>query len=1091
MSINRLMGLFYVLLMTLFLVPSSVGSAENPAKDTSSDKTTVHKLLKHDLSPPLRDIPPVPRKSGVKRNHPIGHIPKPFAQPQIDGALQTSAAPSINAPSVAVQFNGIGSNNGYTVQSAPPDTNGDVSPTQYVQTVNTDIAVFNKSTGAYLLNPEPINTLWSGFGGLCQSDNDGDPTVTWDQLANRWIVTQFAVSGTTSAYLQCVAVSQSSDATGAWYRFAYSFGNQFPDYPKLGMMVDASNSAGGAYYQTFNLFNSAGTAFLGGDICAYNRAALLSGSSNSMLCYNVGTAYGGILAADLDGTTVAPSGSPEFVVGLGNDNLSLVYWTVSPNFSASTMAHTGPTSLSVASFTPACNGGTCVPQSGTSQQLDSLADRMMNRLQYRNFAGTIRMVASHSVQSGSTPSGVRWYQLNVSGSTISVSQQGTFSPDGTSRWMPSIAMDGSQNIAVGYSTSSSSLHPGIAYTGRIPTDSGNTMQAETIAFTGAGSQTGQSLSRWGDYSNMAVDPNDDCTFWFTTEYIPSNGAFNWATRIISFKFPSCGGSGGDTTPPSTSLTAPASGATLSGSVTVSANASDNVGVTNVEFYAGSTLIGNDTTSPYSITWNTTSVANGPYTLTSKAYDAANNSATSSGVNVTVNNVSGPPALTASYNSTYKAPACASGGKSCDTGASIINGRGSMTSGIEPNAPNTINSSCADGNSGTYHSDESIDRMSIATNDGTAFSGAKAVTASITVWCYSSADSLDLYYTNNVSSPTWTLINTQKCTASGVKTFTAPYTLPSTGTNQAVRATFRYNGSASACGTNSGYDDHDDLVFGVQQAADVTPPSTSISAPANGATVSNTVTVNATASDNVGVTKMEIYIDNVLKSSNTNSTSLTYSWNTTTYSNGNHTIISKAYDAANNIGTSSTVTVNVSNVATPPALTATYNSTLKAPACGSGGKSCDTGATIINGRGSMSGGIESNQPNTINSSCADGSSGSYHSDESIDRMSIATNDSSALAGGKPVTVSVIVWCWGTADSMDLYYTTNTSTPTWTLIGTQQCTSGGVAKTFTAGYTLPTGSTQQAVRATFRYNGSASACGTNSGYDDHDDLVFGVQ
>jgi len=181
---------------------------------------------------------------------------------------------------------------------------------------------------------------------------------------------------------------------------------------------------------------------------------------------------------------------------------------------------------------------------------------------------------------------------------------------------------------------------------------------------------------------------------------------------------------------------------------------------------------------------------------------------------------------------------------------------------------------------------------------------------------------------------------------------------------------------------------------------------------------------------------------------------------------------------------------VNNPAGPPALTATYNATLKAPACGSGGKSCDTGASLINGRGTMTGGNETNRPNTINSSCADGNSGTYHSDESIDRMSIATNDGTAFAGGKAVTVSITVWCWGTADKMDLYYTTNTATPSWTLIGTQACTAGAVAKTFTATYTLPTGSTQQAVRATFRYNGSASACGTNSGYDDHDDLVFGV-
>ena len=708
------------------------------AKKTDPSVEVLH-LVHYDVSPPLRDIPPAPRKAGVQRAYPVKPLPRPWpedlpVQQNIDGALQSSAIPSPDAPGVSVQFNGIGSNNGYTVNSAPPDTNGDVSSQYYVQIVNTDFAVFNKTTGAYVLGPLPNNTIWSGFGGGCQSNNDGDPTITYDQVANRWVLTQFSVS--TTPFLECIAVSQTGDPTGSWFRYSYSFTN-FPDYPKVGLMVDASNPGGGAYYITYNMFN--GNTFAGGQVCAYNRSAMLTGAAATAApCFNVGTSFGGLLAADLDGSTLAPSGSSEFVVTMGNDNASLVYWTVVPSFSGSgSMTHTGPTTLPVASFTPACNGGTCVPQSGVTQQLDSLADRLMNRLQYRNFAGTIKMVVSHAVSTSGTtgPAGSRWYQLNVSGSSLSVAQQGTFSPNTTYRWMPSIAMDQSADIAMGYSTSSSSLHPGVAFTGRIPTDAANTMQSETVAFTGAGSQTGSSLSRWGDYSNMSVDPADDCTFWFTTEYIPSNGAFNWATRIVSFKFPTCGGGGGDTTPPTTSITSPSNGATVSGTITISATASDNVGVTNVEFYRGTTLIGSDSSSPYSVSWDTTTVGNGSYSLTSKAYDAAGNNGTSAAVNVTVNNVGGPPALMASYSTTFRAPACGSGGKSCDTGATIINGRDTMSGGNEPNQPNTINNSCSDGTSGTYHSDESIDAMLIATNDGTAFAGGKAVTVSVTVWCW--------------------------------------------------------------------------------------------------------------------------------------------------------------------------------------------------------------------------------------------------------------------------------------------------------------------------------------------------------------------
>lgn len=543
----------------------------------------------------------------------------------------------------------------------------------------------------------------------------------------------------------------------------------------------------------------------------------------------------------------------------------------------------------------------------------------------------------------------------------------------------------------------------------------------------------------------------------------------------------------DTTPPTTSITSPAAGATVSGTITISANASDNVGVTNVEFYYGTTLIGSDTTSPYSVSWNTTGVANGSYNLTSKAYDSAGNNTTSTAVNVTVNNVAGPPDLTATYNSTYKAPACPAGGKSCDSGASLLIGRATL--GPEPNFPNTINSACADGTSGTFHSDESLDALKVATNDGTAFAGGKAVTVTITAWCYSSADSLDLYYSSSVpgsGSPAFTLIGTQACTAAGVRTFTAGYTLPSTGTTHVVRGNFRYQGSAGSC-TTGAYDDHDDLVFGVTQTADTTPPTTSITSPTAGATVSGTVTVAANASDNVGVTNVEFYYGTTLIAADATSP-YSVSWNTTGVANGSYNLTSKAYDAAGNNTTSAAVNVTVNNTAAPPDLTATYSTTYLTPACPAGGKSCDTGATLINGRGTMTSGNETNRPNTIASSCADGNSGTYHVDESIDRLKVATNDGTAFASGKAITITFTVYCYSSADKLDVYRTATAATPSWTLVGTQSCTAAGV-RTFTATYTLPAGA-NQAVRGQFRYNGTAGTC-TSGSYNDRDDLVFGVQ
>jgi hypothetical protein len=439
--------------------------------------------------------------------------------------------------------------------------------------------------------------------------------------------------------------------------------------------------------------------------------------------------------------------------------------------------------------------------------------------------------------------------------------------------------------------------------------------------------------------------------------------------------------------------------------------------------------------------------------------------------------------TAVYDSALKAPKCAAVGSACDSGASLLLGR--STKGPEPNYPNTINSSCADGTSGTFHTDESNDRLKIATNDGSNLAPGKTVTVTATVWAYSSytSDKLDLYYAANANSPTWTLIGTYTPSGSGARTISASYTLP-TGSLQAIRANFRYNGSAAACSTGA-YDDHDDLVFAVTSAPDTTPPTTAITAPATGATVSGTTTVSASASDNVGVARVEFYIDSVLKNTDTTSP-YSFAWDTTTYTDGSHSINSKAYDAAGNVGTSSTLTVTVNNSAGPQA--AVYDSVLKAPKCAVVGLSCDSGASLLLGRSTK--GPEPNYPNTINSSCADGTSGTFHTDESNDRLKIAANDGGALAAGKTVTVTATVWAYSsyTSDKLDLYYAANANSPTWTLIGTYT-PSGSGARTISASYTLPTGSLQ-AIRANFRYNGSASSCTTGS-YDDHDDLIFAVR
>ena len=488
-----------------------------------------------DVSAPVSSLTgdaPTASTGKEKKEKPIRVLPNMGnALNQPDGALQTSTTGPAVATSSGLNFAGVGNGDyGFVPNAAPPDTNGAVGATQYVQWVNSSFAVFNKSTGAIVAGfPKAGNSIWAGFGGGCQTNNDGDPIVQYDKAANRWVLTQFSVS--TTPFLQCVAVSTTSDATGTYNRYAFSYGNtQFNDYPKMGVWSDG-------YYVSYNIFNN-GTTFAGSKACAFDRAKMLAGDpSATQQCFQLSSSFGGLLPTDLDGSTAPPAGSPNFFMNFGANSLNL--WKFHADFANSANStFTGPTNIPVASFSPACSGGgTCIPQAGTTQQLDSLADRLMYRLAYRNFGDHEALVVNHSVTAG-TSAGIRWYEIRNLNGAASVFQSGTYAPDSSFRWMGSIAMDKVGNIALGYSVSSASLNPAIRYTGRAPADALGTLQAENSLQVGGGSQL-SNLSRWGDYSAMTIDPTDDCTFFYTTQYLKTSGTFNWSTRIASFKFPSC------------------------------------------------------------------------------------------------------------------------------------------------------------------------------------------------------------------------------------------------------------------------------------------------------------------------------------------------------------------------------------------------------------------------------------------------------------------------------------------------------------------------------------------------------------------------
>src|SRR5450756_1371992 len=308
-----------------------------------------------------------------------------------------------------------------------------------------------------------------------------------------------------------------------------------------------------------NDFNTIG--FAGATTWAFDRTKMLLGQPATAQTFHLSTAYAGLLPASPDGKTQPPAGSPDFFVSLGTST-SLRLWKFHADFANSANSTlVGPTSIGVAGFTELCGGGTCIPQYGTTQQLDLLADRLMYRLAYRNFGDHEALVVTHSVAPVLGGGGVRWYEIRNPGGTPSVFQQSTYAPDTQYRWMASAAMDRAGDIGVGYSLSSASINPAIAWTGRLAGDTPNMLQAETILISGTGSQV-SSLSRWGDYSSMVVDPADDCTFWYTTEYLTANGAWNWHTRVGTFKFAGC-----STAPPpapTPSVVSPSIGSSLGG-----------------------------------------------------------------------------------------------------------------------------------------------------------------------------------------------------------------------------------------------------------------------------------------------------------------------------------------------------------------------------------------------------------------------------------------------------------------------------------------------------------------------------------------------
>jgi hypothetical protein len=488
--------------------------------------------LYHDTSAPVRDYASSQATGAfhpLERPRPLQRpVPGPISQGP-DAAEQPFALSRVSA-TLGFDFDGIPNAANGTLIGVPSDSNLSVGDTQVVEVINTDYEVYDKATGKSFFPPQQISTIFTGMPGLCGQGVTfffTDPIVVYDKIAARWIVSIVAADPSFSTGNECIAVSATSDATGRYHRYVFGFGkNAFNDYPKLGVWSDG-------YYASYNVFTPTSVA---ATACAYDRAAMTAGKTTTVVCFADPNEFA-FLPSDLDGSNLPPSGEPDFFVDLATTG-SLHLFQFHVDFTTpSNSTFTGPTPITVRPFTPACGGGVCIPQEGTKQQLDSLGDRLMFRLAYRNMLSHESLVVNHSVKTSAAPAGVRWYEIRDPERRPFVFQQGTLTNGGQSLWMGSIAMDKAGDIAVGFSKSGSSTHPAIAYAGRVPGDPLNMLESPALIFQGKGSQIG--VDRWGDYSGLSIDPSDDCTFWYVNQYMPSNGGFNFHTRVASFKFPTC------------------------------------------------------------------------------------------------------------------------------------------------------------------------------------------------------------------------------------------------------------------------------------------------------------------------------------------------------------------------------------------------------------------------------------------------------------------------------------------------------------------------------------------------------------------------
>ena len=558
-----------VALMGTLLAAVGAGQAQSAQEHRGVRGPKFTQAAAFDVSKPLRELARMAPSSKGK-----GGEVRPERGPvaadrgySTDGALQSKEGTRA-IPGPIANFEGLSNQDNFDVfgfRVNPPDPNGDVGPNHYVEMINLVFAVYDKA-GNRLLGPVDTGTLWADFEVPDCTDPSGDPIVLYDQLADRWLLSQFTTSGfddPTKPFWNCVAVSTTGDPTGTYYRYAFETENFqfFPDYPKYGVWTNS-------YVITTREFGP--TIEYGIGVYALEKSKMLNGEPARAVSFFLDgndpeilpLVGDGLLPADIDGKQKPKAGAAIPIVGTQDDDafygatfdaLNIwdlrVMWRSNPK--ASLVLNTQlPTAAFDSIFPCGPDSRDCLPEPGITdpaQYIDILSYRQRPtwRLAYRNFKGHEALVTNQSVEAAPGVAGARWYEIRRTAGAYSLHQQGTYAPgDGVHRWMGSIAMDKRGNMGLGYSVVNGiDVYPGIRYTGRLAGDPlGEMTLGEGVIIDGTGVQT-TTNSRWGDYTAMTVDPVDDCTLWYVNEYYTIEGqgtsTAGWQTRIASFKLPGC------------------------------------------------------------------------------------------------------------------------------------------------------------------------------------------------------------------------------------------------------------------------------------------------------------------------------------------------------------------------------------------------------------------------------------------------------------------------------------------------------------------------------------------------------------------------